>query len=135
MARKTFVNLAVKDVKRSRDFFAALGFSFNEQFSDEKAFCMIISEEAYVMMLAAPFFKTFISKELADAARMTEVLVCLSADSREEVDQLIGKALAEGGREPRDAQDNGFMYNRAFEDLDGHIWEIVWMDMNAMPQP
>jgi predicted lactoylglutathione lyase len=134
MARKTFVNLAIKDVQRSRDFFAALGFTFNEQFSDEKAFCMIVSEEAFVMMLSEPFFKGFTPNEVADATKVTEVLVCVSADSRAEVDQMITTAIAKGGREPREAQDHGFMYNRAFQDLDGHIWEIVWMDMSGMPQ-
>jgi predicted lactoylglutathione lyase len=133
MARKIFVNLPIDDMQRSRAFFESLGFSFNPQFSNDQGACMVVSEDIFVMILVKPFFQTFISKRIADARETTEVLVCLSCDSRAEVDELTAKAVKAGGREPRAAQDHGFMYSKAFEDLDGHIWELVWMDPNAAP--
>jgi predicted lactoylglutathione lyase len=126
-----FVNLPVKDLSRSRAFYEGLGYSVNPQFSDENAACIVISDTIYAMLLTEPFFKTFTKKEIADATRSTEVLLALSADSRDEVNSLVDKAVAGGGREARDVQDEGFMYSRAFEDPDGHIWEVMWMDMAA----
>ena len=129
MATKIFVNLPVKDLKRTMDFFSKLGYTFNEQFTDEKAACMVISEDIFAMLLTESFFKTFIpKKEIADSNKTTEVLVALSADTREKVDELVDKAITAGGRQLREPEDHGFMYARSFEDPDGHIWEVVWMD-------
>jgi predicted lactoylglutathione lyase len=128
MNKQIFVNLPVKDLDKSKDFFNALGYHFNPQFSSEKGACMVIADGSiYAMMLTEAYFKTFIDKPIVQAKEATEVLVCLSCDSREEVDDLVAKAVAAGGRAPRPAQDHGFMYAHAFEDLDGHIWELVWM--------
>ena len=126
--RMIFVNLPVADVARSREFFTALGYGFNPQFTNESAACMVIADGSiYAMLLTEPFFKTFVDKPIVQAKEATEVLVCLSCESREEVDSLVAKAIAAGGRAPRPAQDHGFMYGHAFEDLDGHIWELAWM--------
>ena len=128
MATKIFVNLPVKNLDKSKAFFQALGYSFNPQFSDENAGCLVISEDIYAMLLTEPFFKTFTKKEIADASRSTEAMVALSADSRQAVDELADKALAAGGTQVNDPQDYGFMYSRSFYDLDGHHWEFVYMD-------
>ena len=133
MARKIFVNLPIRDMARSRTFFSALGFSFNPQFSNEQGACMVISEDIFAMLLVEPFFQTFTPKRIADAREATEVLVCLSCESRAEVDELVKKALAAGGKAPNAPQDHGFMYGHGFEDPDGHIWELVWMDPKAAP--
>jgi uncharacterized protein len=129
--KQIFVNLPVKDLGRSREFFASLGFGFNPQFSNDDAACMIVGENIFVMLLVERFFQGFISKPLADAHAATEVLTCLSCDSREEVDSLVAKAIAAGGRAPNPKQDHGFMYGHGFEDLDGHVWELAWMDPGA----
>jgi predicted lactoylglutathione lyase len=133
MARKIFVNLPIRDMARSRSFFSALGFSFNPQFSNEQGACMVISEDIFAMLLVEPFFQGFTKKRIADARETTEVLVCLSCESRAEVDELVKKALAAGGKAPNAPQDHGFMYGHGFEDPDGHLWELVWMDPNAAP--
>ncbi|MCC2635902.1 MAG: hypothetical protein K0S48_3788 [Ramlibacter sp.] len=133
MARKIFVNLPIKDMERSQAFFRALGFSFNPQFTNEQGACMVISEDIFTMLLVEPFFQTFTKKPIADARKSTEVLVCLSCDSRDEVDALVKKAIAAGGTAPNAPQDHGFMYAHGFEDLDGHVWELVWMDPAAAP--
>lgn len=132
MARKIFVNLAVKDLKKTIEFFTHLGFDFNAQFTDEKAACMIISDDSYIMLLTEDFFKGFTKKEIVDAKKATEVLVCISAESREAVDALVNKAVAAGANTPIDKQDHGFMYGWGFEDLDGHQWEVMWMDPTAV---
>ena len=129
--RQIFVNLPVDDLERAKAFYVHLGFEINPQFSDEKAACIVVSDTIYVMLLTRPFFETFTSKKVADATETTEVLVCLSAASREEVDSLAEKAVAAGGTTPRPAQDHGFMYQHGFEDPDGHIWELVFM--SGMP--
>lgn len=134
MATKIFVNLPVKDLNRSVEFFTKLGYTFNPQFTDENATSMIISDDIYVMLLVEKFFKTFITTEIADATKTTEVLICLSADSRKAVDDLVKKAVDAGGSTFRPVQDHGWMYASAYRDLDGHIWEISWMDMSAVPQ-
>ena len=134
MSTKIFVNLPVKDLERSKAFFAKLGYSFNPQFTDDRAACMVISEDIYTMLLSEPFFKTFTRKEIADAAKTTEVLVALSADSKEHVDEMLRKALAAGAKEAREPMEYEFMYGRSFEDLDGHIWEVIWMDPSAINQ-
>jgi len=132
---KIFVNLPVSDLKKTMNFFSELGFKFNPMFTDENAACMVISEDIYVMLLVETFFKSFIpDKEICDAKTSAEAIVALSAKSRKEVDELIKKAVAAGGSEYRQAQDYGWMYGRAFQDINGHIWEIFYMDMNAIPE-
>jgi predicted lactoylglutathione lyase len=131
-SRKIFVNLPVRDLNRSKEFFTRLGFEFNPRFTDEKAACMVISEEAYVMLLTEPFFKTFTKKDLCDASSHTEGLFALSCDSRAEVDALVKKAVSAGGAHAMDPQDHGFMYAWSFYDLDGHHWEVLWMDPKAV---
>lgn len=133
MHKQIYVNLPVKDLARSRAFFSSLGFDFNAQFSNDQGACMIIGENIFAMLLAEPFFQGFTSKPIADARETTEVLTCLSCESREEVDALVQKALAAGGRAPNPKQDHGFMYGHGFEDLDGHVWELSYMDMGAIP--
>lgn len=128
MPHKIFVNLPVKDLDRAVDFYAALGFSFDPKFTNDKGACMIIADNIFAMLLLEDFFKTFTPKEICDARRATEVLLCLSCDSRAQVDGLVSEALAGGGGAPRPPQDHGFMYGHAFEDLDGHIWELVFME-------
>lgn len=127
MHRQIYVNLPIADMARSRAFFEALGYAFNPQFSNEQGACLVLGENLYAMLLVHPFFQGFIDKRIADARESTEVLVCLSCDSREEVDQLVARAIAAGGRAPRPPQDHGFMYGHSFEDLDGHLWELVHM--------
>ena len=128
MATNIFINLPVKDLEKTKEFFLKLGYSFNQQFTDEKAASLVISENIYAMLITEPFFKTFIpNKEIADTSKTKEVLVALSVDSRQQVDELVDKAIAAGGKKFREPEDHGFMYARSFEDLDGHVWEIVWM--------
>lgn len=131
MGRQIYVNLPVKDIPKTKAFFSALGFSFEPKFSNDDAICMIVADDIYVMLLVEKFFKSFISKEISDASKTTEVLLCLSCTSRAEVDELVAKAVAAGARIPREPQDMGFMYGHSFEDLDGHIWELMYMDPNA----
>ena len=133
--KQIFVNLPVKDLDKTVDFFGKLGFKFNPMFTDENATCMVISEDIYAMLLVEKFFKSFIpDKEICDSKRSAEALVALSAGSRKEVDELVGKAVAAGGSEYRQTQDYGWMYGRAFQDINGHIWEIFYMNMDAMPE-
>lgn len=132
---KIFVNLPVKDLKKTMEFFGKLGYSFNPMFTDENAACMVITEDIYAMLLVENFFKSFIpDKEISDSKRNAEVLVALTANSRQQVDELIGKAVAAGGSEYRQAQDYGWMYGRAFQDINGHIWEVFHANMDAMPE-
>lgn len=128
MTTKVFLNLPVKDLNKAIEFFTKLEFSFDPQFTDENATCMIVGEDTFVMLLVEKFFKTFTKKEICDTAKYTEMIVALSAESREKVDQMIDKVVEAGGREYREPQDHGWMYERSFEDIDGHIWEIVYMD-------
>ena len=127
-SRKIFVNLPVRDLERTKAFFSALGFRFNAQFTNDDAACMVLSEDGYVMLLTHPFWGRFTRRAIADTSVVTECLVALSCESREEVDALLGKALGAGGVEAAEGQDMGFMYQRSFYDLDGHHWEIFWMD-------
>ena len=122
-----FVNLPVKDLKRSVEFFTKLGYTFNPQFTDENATCMIIGENLFVMLLVEKFFGSFTNKAITDTSQSTEVLTCVSCSGREEVDQLVATARAAGAKVPRKAQDHGFMYSHGYEDLDGHTWELVHM--------
>ena len=131
MATQIFVNLPVKNLPKSINFFTQLGYTFNPQFTDENATCMIISENIFVMLLVEPFFKSFIKKEIADSSQTTEVILCLSAESKNEVDELVRKAIEAGGSVPNAAQDQGFMYSHGFEDLDGHLWEVMYMAAQA----
>jgi predicted lactoylglutathione lyase len=134
MATKIFVNLPVKDLNKSKKFFTDIGFTINPQFTDEKAACVVISEDIYAMILREEFFKTFIpKKEITDATKTTEVLVALSAESKEAVNEMADKALTAGASKLREPEDHGFMYSRSFQDPDGHIWEVFWMDINAAP--
>jgi predicted lactoylglutathione lyase len=132
MATKIFVNLPVRDLNRSMEFFKKLGFNFNAQFTDETAACMIVSEDIFVMLLTHDKFKAFTPKEINDASKSTEVLLCLSTESREKVDDMVRNAVAAGGKTYNQPQDHGFMYGHGFQDLDGHIWEVMYMEPSAV---
>jgi predicted lactoylglutathione lyase len=134
MATQIFVNLPVKDLNKSVAFFTKLGFTFNPQFTDEKATCMIVGENIFVMLLVEDFFKTFIKKQIADAGKSAEVIIALSADSKEKVDELVNKAVAAGATTPNEKQDQGFMYGWGFQDLDGHLWETMYMEPDSINQ-
>ena len=127
-SRKIFVNLAVRDLKRSLSFFTFLGFAFNPKFTDDNAACMIISDEAFAMLLTEPFFRRFTTRTPCDTSQHTEALIALSCGSRAEVDEIVEKAVAAGGSHAMAPQDHGFMYARSFYDPDGHHWEVLWMD-------
>ncbi len=130
-SRKIFVNLAVKDLDKAVEFFTRLGFSFDPRFTDENATCMIVSEEAFVMLLVRDRFKDFTKKEIADSTTHTEAILAVSAESREAVDELAETALAAGAQPANDPMELGFMYGRSFYDLEGHLWEVFWMDSSA----
>lgn len=134
MSIKVFINLPVTDLEKSKAFFGSLGFTFNPQFTDENAACMVISEHNYAMLLTQDYFKTFATKPISDAHKATEVLIALGLDSRAAVDEMVDKAVKGGGKEPKPMQDHGFMVVRTFEDLDGHVWEITWMDESQVQQ-
>ncbi|HLR83872.1 MAG TPA: VOC family protein [Nocardioidaceae bacterium] len=132
MSRMLFVNLPVADLDKSVEFFTSLGFEFDQNFTDENATAMVVNDQATVMLLVRDFFSTFTDKSITDTSTSIEGLYALSAQSREDVDDIIAKAVAGGGRETRAKKDEGFMYGGAFEDLDGHVWEVMWMDPTAM---
>ena len=132
MASKIFVNLPVKNLNKSIEFFTKLGYSFNQQFTDETATCMIVTDDIFVMLLTEEKFKTFTPKEICDAKKSTEVLVCLSLESRPKVDEMVRKAVAAGGTTYNEPQDHGFMYAHGYQDLDGHIWELIYMEPSAI---
>lgn len=134
MVTKVFINVPVKDLAASMDFFGKLGFSFNEQFTNEQGACLQVTDTVSVMLLVEEFFQTFTNKEIVNATEMTEVLTALSVESREAVDALLEKALEAGAEEAREPQDQGFMYSRSFEDPDGHIWEIFFMDEHGIAE-
>jgi len=132
MSKLIFVNLPVADLARATAFYEAVGAVRNPQFSDHTAACMVLSETIHVMLLTHDKFRQFTPKRIADARETSEVLICISADSRESVDDTVAKAGGAGGRvDPGPKQDYGFMYGRSFEDPDGHIWETMWMDVAA----
>lgn len=133
MSRKIFVNLPVKDLEKSKAFFAKLGFTFNPQFTDDTAACMVISEDIFSMLLTHDKWRQFTDRDVA-GPRVLEVMTCLSADSRDEVNRFVDAAVAAGARENRPVQDYGFMFMRTFEDLDDHVWEFVWMDPAQIQQ-
>jgi predicted lactoylglutathione lyase len=134
MAKQIFVNLPVKDLNKSIAIFTKLGFTFNPQFTDETATCMIIAENIFAMLLTEKKFKEFTKKEISDAKKTTEVLIALDAESRASVEKMVADAVAAGGSVYAEAADHGWMYQHSFEDLDGHQWEIVYMDESAMPK-
>jgi len=131
MSTLIFVNLPVKDLERSKKFYTGLGYQLNPQFTDDKAACVVISETIYVMVLLEEFFKTFTPKPVGDARQATQTIVSLTAESREGVDKMIELAVAAGGRIYRETMDRGWMYERGFEDPDGHLWEVFYMDVEA----
>lgn len=133
MPTSIFVNLPVKDLEKSKAFFGKLGFTFNPHFTDETAASMVVSDTIFVMLLTEEKFKTFTPKALCDATKSTEVLICLSTESRAQLEELVKKAVEAGGSTFREPKDHGFMYEHAFQDLDGHLWELVYMDPNAVP--
>jgi predicted lactoylglutathione lyase len=135
MIRQIFVNLPVKDLQRSMAFFKALGLSFNTRFTNEQGACLEIAENIYAMLLVEPFFQGFTKLPVADARKSTEVLIALSCDSRAEVEARVAQAVAAGGTTPNALVDHGFMVQHGFADLDGHQWEVFWMDESAAPQP
>jgi uncharacterized protein len=126
--RMIFVNLPVKDLKATTNFFTGLGFEFNPQFSDDTAACMVVDQNIFVMLLAEERFRDFINGEISDAATATEVLTCLSADSKQYVDETIAKAIAAGGKPWKPTFEEGPMYGGSFQDLDGHVWELMYME-------
>lgn len=134
MSSKIFINLPVKDLKKSVDFFTKLGYTFNPQFTDESATCMIVSENIFVMLLVRERFKEFTKKEVADATKTTEVLIALECGSKAEVDDIVRKAKEAGGTIYAEPNDHGWMYQHSFADLDGHQWEYAYMDISAFPQ-
>lgn len=134
MATKVFVNLPVKDLDASVQFFSRLGFDFHSQFTDDTATCMIVADNVSVMLLTEKKFKNFTPNAICDATRNTEVLVCLSCETRDKVDEMIEQAVAAGGTTYSEPQDHGFMYGHGFQDLDGHIWELMFMEPNPMVQ-
>ena len=132
-SRQVFINLAVRDLNRSMEFFRHLGFQFNPQFTDHNAGCMIVNENAFVMLLMEKFFRGFTKREICNTSSHTEGLFALSCNSRAEVDEMVNKAIAAGGKHAMDAMDHSWMYGWSFYDLDGHHWEVVWMDPKGMP--
>jgi uncharacterized protein len=134
MSTQIFVNLPVKNLQQSIEFFTRLGFNFNPQFTDETATCMIVSENIFVMLLTHEKFQTFTPKAICDATKSTEVLTCLSLESRAKIDEMVREAVAAGGTTYNEPQDHGFMYAHGFQDLDGHIWELVYMEPSAIAQ-
>ena len=134
MSTKIFVNLPVKSLPESIQFFTRLGYTFNPQFTDDTATCMIVTDDIFVMLLTHDKFRSFTPKPICDATTSTEVLVCLSCESREEVDAMVQKAVSAGGTTYNEPQDHGFMYGHGFQDLDGHIWEVMYMDPSALGQ-
>ncbi|HKX26787.1 MAG TPA: VOC family protein [Blastocatellia bacterium] len=134
MATQIYVNLPVKNLKQSIEFFTKLGFSFNPQFTDETATCMIVDENIFVMLLSHDKFKGFTPKAICDATKSTEVLVCISRESRAAVDEMVRQAVAAGGSTYNQPQDHGFMYGHGFQDPDGHIWELVYLNPSALNQ-
>jgi predicted lactoylglutathione lyase len=127
-----FVNIAVKDLSAAQAFFGELGFTFDEKFTDESAACMVVSDQAYVMLLVQPRFADFTKKQVADASTSTEAILAVSAESREAVDAFADAALKAGGTPANEPMDYGFMYGRSFNDLDGHLWEVMWMSPDAV---
>lgn len=134
MTKQIFINLAVKDIQKSMDFYTSLGFSNNPQFSDESAKCMVWSENIFVMIMTHEKFASFATKPIADTKSNLAGLFSLSVDSIEEMNRILNKGLNAGGKEPTDMKDYGFMQQRTIEDFDGHTWEVFYMDITKFPQ-
>ena len=134
MAKKIFINLPVTDLKSAMTFYTAIGFTNNPQFTDDTAACMVLTEEIYVMLLTQNKFKEFTKKEIGNTKKTASVINSLSVDSNEEVNAMVEKALKAGGKEPNEAKDYGFMQQRSFEDPDGHLWEVLYMDLSKLPK-
>lgn len=134
MVTNIFVNLPVKDLKKTMEFFKKLGFTFNKQFTDDKAASLEIGKNIFAMLITEPFFKTFIKKEIADASKTAEVINAISVESKEQVDEMVDKAFAAGAVKYKEADDYGWMYSRSFQDLDGHLWEVLYMDLSKLPK-
>ena len=135
MVNQIFLNLPVKNLPETMAFFTELGFEFNMQFTDENAACLILGDNIFAMLLTEPFFNTFTTKRIADTATTAAAIFAMSVDDRHKVDAMIASAIQAGGHESRPAQDHGWMYGRSFTDLDGHNWEVFFMDASAMPAP
>ena len=134
MATQVFINFPVKDLNRSIEFFTKLGYTFNPQFTNEQATCMIVSDTIFVMLLVEPFFQSFTKKAIVDTSKAVEVSICLSAESKDAVNEIVDKAVAAGATIPDPANDHGWMYQHSFDDLDGHHWEYAWMNPAGPPQ-
>jgi uncharacterized protein len=132
MTGQIYVNLPVKDLNKTVEFFTKLGFTFNPQFTDENATCMIIDSNIFVMLLVEKYFGTFTKKAISDTTKDTEVIIALATESREKVDEMLSNVLKAGGSEPREPQDHGWMYGRSFQDINGHLWEVIYMDEKAL---
>ena len=132
MTRQIYVNLPVKDLNKTVEFFTKLGFTFNPQFTDENATCMIVDSNIFVMLLAEKYFGTFTKKAVCNTTKDTEVIIALASESREKVDEMLSNVLNAGGSEPREPQDHGWMYGRSFQDINGHLWEVIYMNENAL---
>lgn len=130
--KQIFVNIPVKNLEASMEFFQTIGFSFDQRFTDENAACMILGSGMYVMLLQEAFFQTFTNKNITDTSREAEAILAISADSKEEVNEIVQKALDAGGRPSNEPMDGGFMYGWSFQDIDGHLWEVMYMDENAV---
>lgn len=128
MSTNVFINLPVKDLKKSMEFFKSLGYDFNMHFTNDDAACLVISETIYAMLITMEYYKTFINKEIADTAKTNAAIIALSFENKETVDKIAAKAYKAGAKESKPLSDQGFMYTRSFEDLDGHLWELFWMD-------
>ncbi|NML20269.1 glyoxalase/bleomycin resistance/extradiol dioxygenase family protein [Pseudoflavitalea sp. G-6-1-2] len=133
MVQQIFINLPVKDLKKTREFFSKLGFTFNEQFSNDEAASMVMGENIYAMLLVEPFFKSFHNKEIGDATKTAQMINAIAVESRAKVDELVDAALASGGSFVKNPQDHGWMYGRSFADINGHQWEVLYMDETAVP--
>ena len=134
MVTDIFVNISVKDLPKSIEFFKKLGFTFNPQFTDDKGACLVLGEHIYYMLITEEFFKTFIKKEIADASKVVESINAIGVGSKEKVDELCDKAIELGAIKYRDADDYGWMYSRSFQDLDGHLWEVLYTDLSKFPK-
>ncbi|MBM7620724.1 putative lactoylglutathione lyase [Bacillus tianshenii] len=130
-ADKIFVNLPVKNLDETIEFFSKIGFEFNPQFTDENATCMVISENIFAMLLVEDYFRSFTKKDISDTAKSSEVIIALTANSREEVDEIVNRAFEAGGKPSNDPQDHGFMYGWGFEDINGHLWEVFYMQQGT----
>jgi len=133
MIKQIFINLPVKQLNMSKEFFSKLGFNFNPQFTDENAACLILGENIYAMLLVDNFFNSFTKKKIGDSSNSTEAIFALSTDSKEKVEEMLNNVISAGGIEPTEPQDYGWMYGRSFQDIDGHLWEIFYADESAMP--